>query len=183
MKKTVLKYGLISGGILGTLTAIITPLCLQSGAKGWVYSQFVGYTAMVLSFLAIFFGIRAYRENEGGGTITFARALGVGVLIALVASALYVIGWQIAYYGFIPDFGDRFAAITLENMRANGATAEELAKATRQMEQFKVWYRNPVMNVLITFVEVFPAGLVVSLISAAILRKRRDGGLPATAAA
>ncbi len=33
-------------------------------------------------------------------------------------------------------------------------------------------YNNPVMNVAVTFGEVFPIGLCVTLLSAAILRKK-----------
>ena len=82
---------------------------------------------MVLSFLAIFFGIRTYRQNVGGGAITFGRAFKVGILITLVTCAIYVIGWEIVYWGFIPDFGDTYAAHVLEKLRAEGASAERLA--------------------------------------------------------
>ncbi len=184
MKKTVLKYGFIAGAILGTLTAIVVPLCMRNGGLDNIaFSPLVGYAAMVLAFVAIFLGVRSYRENVGGGSITFGKAFKVGILIALIASACYVAGWEIAYWGFLPDFGDKYAAMTLEKMRAKGEPAEKIAAMEKQMEQFKVWYRNPVLNVLITFTEVFPVGFIVTLVSAAILRKKPDDGLPAAVAA
>lgn len=184
MKKTVLKYGFIAGAILGTLTAIVVPLCIKNvGLDSMVFSQVVGYSAMVLAFVAIFMGVRSYRENVGGGSISFGRAFKVGVLIALIGSACYVAGWEIAYWGFLPDFGDKYAAMTLEKMRAKGEPAEKIAAMEKQMEQFKEWYKNPLLNVLITFVEVFPVGLVVSLVSAAILRKKPEDGMRAAVAA
>jgi hypothetical protein len=184
VKKTVLKYGLIGGIILGAWTGIVVPLCLKNGGMGsFAFSHVVGYSAMVLAFVAIFMGVRSYRENVGGGSITFGRAFKIGILIAFIASASYVAGWEIAYWGFLPDFGDKYAAMTLEKMRAKGEPAEKIAAMEKQMEQFKEWYKNPLLNVLITFVEVFPVGFLVTLVSAAILRKKPDDGLPVAAAA
>jgi len=171
MLRTVLIFGFISGGVLALLTATLLPLCFN-GTLDFENSAPIGYSAMVLSFLGVFFGIRSYRENVAGGTISFGRAFKVGILIALVTCGIYVVGWEIVYWGFIPDFGDRYAALSLERMRAKGATADELAKAEQQMEQFKKLYKNPLFNVGVTFLEVFPLGLVMSLISAGILRKK-----------
>lgn len=181
MKKIVLKFGLISGAVLATFTGILMPFfCLSEdgGLDSPVASQVVGYSAMIVAFLAIFFGIRAYRENVGGGTITFGKAFQVGILIALVASAMYVIGWEIAFWGFMPDFGDKYAAVMLKKMKADGASEAELAAETAKMAEFARLYRNPLFNVGMTFVEVFPVGLLVTLISAGILKRRPDGGEP-----
>lgn len=180
MKKTVLLFGLISGGILATMTAIMMPLCMN-GTIDFRNSEILGYTSMALAFIAVFFGIRSYRERQGGGTITFGKAFQVGLLITLVTCAVYVIGWEIVYWNFIPDFGDKFAAYTLEKMRADGATAEALAKAQTDMARFRELYKNPLYNVGITFLEVFPVGLIVTLVSAAILRKKTPAA-PAAAA-
>jgi hypothetical protein len=171
MKKTVLTYGLISGGILAALTAIMVPACINGGIHP-TNSQLLGYTMMVLAFIAVFLGIRSYRERNNGGVITFGKAFKVGILITLVTCAMYVIGWEIVYWGFLPDFGDKYAAYTLEAMRADGATPAAIAEARANMEKFKELYKNPFFNVGITFLEVFPVGLIVTLVSAAILRKK-----------
>jgi hypothetical protein len=180
MKKIVLTHGLVSGLALATLTAIMVPLCMNANVD-LSYSQLVGYASMVLAFMAVFLGIRAYREKQGGA-ITFGRAFQVGILITLVTCAIYVIGWEIVFWGFLPDFGDKYAAYSLAKMQAGGASAQELAKATAEMERFKVLYRNPLFNVGMTFLEVFPVGLVVTLVSAAILRRKASPGAPATVA-
>jgi hypothetical protein len=181
LKRTVLTFGLISGGILAALTAILLPLCFN-GTIDFENSEWIGYSAMVLSFLAVFLGIRSYREKSGGA-ITFGRAFKVGILITLITCAVYVVGWEIVYWGFIPDFGDKYAALTLDRMRKNGAPAEEIAATEKQMESFKQWYKNPFLNVGITFLEVFPMGLLVTLISAGILRKKPQDGAPVAALA
>jgi len=171
MKKIVLTFGLISGFILATMTAIMVPMCMN-GRIDLDTSAVIGYTAMFLAFLLVYFGIRSYRDNIGGGAITFGRAFKVGILITLVTCAVYVISWEIVYFGFIPDFGDKYAALTLDKLRAEGATAAKIAAEQEKMETFKKLYRNPLFNIGMTFVEVFPVGLIMTLISAAILRRK-----------
>ena len=171
MKRIVLTFGLIPGVILATITAITVPLCMSSNVAPR-NSMALGYTMMALAFLTVFFGIRRYRDQESGGTITFGQAVKVGILIALVICAVYVIGWEIVYWGFLPDFGDKYAAYTIENMRAEGASAAAIAKAQADMARFAELYKNPVFNVGMTFLEVFPVGLIVTLVSAAILRRK-----------
>jgi len=180
MKRIVWKFGLIAGVIVAGMMAITVPLCMTQ-ALDFSISAAIGYSSMVLAFLAVFFGIRSYRDKVGGGAITFLRALGVGLLIALIGCAVYVVSWEIVFWGFMPDFADKYAAVSLEHLKAKGASAETLAAETAKMEEFKRLYQNPFFNVGMTFMEVFPVALIVTLVSAAILR--RKPGLPAAATA
>ena len=166
------------------MMAITMPLYL-TGRLASDHSEVLGYTTMVLAFLMTFFGIRSYRENNGG-TITFGRGFKIGLLITLIGSAMYVITWEIIYYGFFPNFADTYAAHAIEKAQASGASAAAIEKTRQQMARFKEWYKNPLINVGMTFVEVFPVGLVMTLISAGILRKVQTpvqfpDGRPATA--
>ena len=170
MTRTVLIFGLISGGILAAIMAITMPLYL-TGHLDSEHSEVVGYTSMILAFLLTFFGIRSYRENNGG-TITFGKAFKIGLLITLIASAMYVITWEIIYYGFFPNFADSYAAHAIEKARASGASAAAIEKTRQKMAQFKEWYKNPLINIGMTFIEVFPVGLIMTLVSAGILRRR-----------
>jgi hypothetical protein len=177
MKKTVLTFGLISGAVSSAMMLLNIPLVDRIGFDN---AELIGYTTIVLSFLLVFFGVRSYRDTVAGGALTFGRALGVGLLITLVSCACYVATWQLVYYRLAPDFGDRYAAHYLEQQRAAGATAEELATTARRMEEFKAPYRNPVVNAAITFLEPFPIGLAVSLITAGVLRRRSDSRVAVT---
>ena len=179
MTKIVLKYGLISGAVLAAFAAILTPIFCLNGSIDVQHSEIFGYTAMILAYLWVFFGIRSYRENMSGGTITFGKAFQVGILITLVVCAVYVISWEIVYYNFLPDFADRYATLTIAKMRAHGATAAAIQKAEQEMADFKRMYADPLINVALTFLEVFPVGLVMTVISAVILRKKRDGAVSA----
>lgn len=182
MKNIILKYGLGSGIILGAMTAIMLPLCMK-GVIDFSNSELLGYSTMVLCFLFVFFGIRGYREEIGGGSITFGRAFQVGIGITLVSCAIYVLAWEIVYYGFIPDFMDRYAEFTLQKMRDKGEAVDAIVAAEVQMAEFKEMYKNPLFNIAVTFMEVFPVGLIVTLVSAAILRKRPLDVAPAMEAA
>jgi hypothetical protein len=181
MKKTVLTFGLIGGAIMAAMMFATLPFMDKIGFdKG----EIVGYTTMILAFLLVFFGIRSYRENVSGGQITFGRAFAVGILITVVACVCYVVAWEIIYFKFMPDFVDKYASYMVEKVRASGASQQVIDAKLQQMESFKAMYDNPLINAAITFVEPFPIGLVVTLISAGILRKKplattRDEGQPA----
>ncbi|HEX9940731.1 MAG TPA: DUF4199 domain-containing protein [Thermoanaerobaculia bacterium] len=181
MQKIVLRFGLVSGAILLAMTSIMLPLCMR-GTIDFDNSEILGYSAMVLSFLLVFFGVRSYRDTVAGGAISFRRALGVGLLITLVTCAMYVIAWEIAYFNFFPDFLDQYSAHVLAKMRAAGESEAAIRKTTEQMATMAKYYKNPLFNSAITFMEVFPVGLIMSLVSAAILRRKPRQEAPAAVA-
>lgn len=181
MKRIVLTYGLISGVLLGIMVASM-PLWIEK-KMSLSNSEVVGYSSMVLAYLTVFFGIRAYRERTGGGSISFGKAFQVGILITLITCAVYVITWEIVYFNFIPDFADRYSAHVLNEMRAKGASAAKLAAEAQNMARFKELYANPFINAGMTFLEIFPVGLIMTLVSAAILRRKPGAGVPAPATA
>jgi hypothetical protein len=170
MKKVVLTFGLISGAISAGLMFATLPFIDKIGFDKGAY---VGYSAMVLAFLLVFFGIRSYRDNVSDGYISFGRAFSVGILITLISCVCYVIAWEIIYYTFMPDFWEKYSNYVLEKARSSGVSAEELARQTQSMKDFKVTFDNPLWNSLFTFTEPLPVGLLVTLISALILRRKR----------
>ena len=168
MKKTVLTFGLISGAVSSVMMLATLPFIDRIGFdKG----EILGYTTIVLSFLLVFFGVRSYRENNGG-TLTFGRGFTVGLLITLIACVCYVVTWEIIYFKLMPGFGEKYSAYAIEHLKASGASQQTIDASVKQMEGFKRMYDNPLMNAAITFTEPFPIGLVVTLISAAVLRKK-----------
>ena len=169
MKKTVLTFGLISGAISAAMMLATLPF---ADKIGWDKGEILGYTTIVLSALLVFFGVRSYRENVGGGRLTFGRGFAVGILITLISSACYVGTWEIIYYKLMPGFADKYAAHMVEHAQASGASQEKVVEALQKAKQFKEMYDNPAINVAWTFMEVFPIGLVVTLASAGILRKK-----------
>ena len=169
MKKTVITFGLISGVISSTLMLGTTAIVDRNGFdKGYI----LGYTAIVLSFLLVFFGIRSYRDNVAEGHITFGKAFAVGICITLISCVFYVVTWEVLYKTIFPDFMDKYSASMISKAQASGLSAQKLQAKMNDIQKMKVMYANPFYNVLFTFIEPFPVGLVIALISAAVLRKK-----------
>jgi hypothetical protein len=179
VKKTVITFGLISGVISSVLMLGSTSLVDRVGFdKGYI----LGYTAIVLSFLLVFFGIRSYRDNVAEGHITFGKAFAVGICITLISCVFYVVTWEFLYKTMFPDFMDKYSTYVISKAQASGLSAQALQAKIDEMQQMKVMYANPLYNALFTFIEPFPVGLGITLISAAVLRKKaRPSQAPAMA--
>ena len=169
MKTTVLTFGVISGVVAATLM-IANMLFIDS--IGFDRALYVGYTVIVISFLFVYFGIRSYRDNVLGGRISFAKGFKAGILITLISCVFYVAAWMVTYPRLFPDFGDKYAAYMVEDKRASGASQAEIDQTAKQGEEIKRMLENPLINAAVTFTEPFPVGLLVTLISAAVLRKQ-----------
>jgi hypothetical protein len=172
MKKTILTFGLISGAILSAMMLVTIRF---HDAIGFDRAEIIGYSSMVLAFLLIFFGVRSYRDNVAGGTVRFGRAFAVGALIGLVASLCYVATWEVMYFKFMPDFLTKYQAHILEKARSDGESAEAIARKKAEMDKFAELYKNPAINAGITLVEPLPVALIVALVSAGVLSRRRKG--------
>ena len=175
MKKIVLTFGLISGAIMSVIMLATVPFMDKAGTE---HGYVIGYTSMVLAFLLIYFGVRSYRDNVGGGGVSFGRALAVGALISLVASSCYVATWEVIYYKLSPNWIANYQAHEMEKARAAGASAEKLAKKKADLDSFAELYKNPAVNVAFTFLEPLPVALVMTLVTAGVLgrKKKRLGG-------
>jgi hypothetical protein len=167
MKKTVLIFGLISGAISSLMLLATVPFM-----NGSLRALIVGYTAIVLSFLLVFFGIRSYRDNAGNGQITFKKAFAVGICITLISCIFYVVTWEILYFNFMPDFMDNYGNHMIEKLKASGASPAAIQAQIEQVKKYKEIEDNPFLNAAMTFIEPFPIGLAITLISAAVLRRK-----------
>lgn len=173
------RVALIYGGIAGSV--IISVMILGralSGGEGAASGQLFGYLVMVVALSLIFFGVKQYRDRERGGAIAFMPAFLTGLAIAAVASVFYVIGWEIYLAATDYAFIDEYTAGVIEAKRAAGMSEEALSKLIVDMERMKDSYANPALRLPMTFIEIFPIGLLIALISAALLKK--PGVSPAT---
>ena len=166
-----MKFGLIAGAILSVTMVATMPFADRIGFDRMMW---VGYTNMIVAFLMVFFGIRSYRDNAAGGSITFGRGFKLGIAITLIASLCYVLTWEVLNYTVSSDFMEKYSAHMMEKERAAGATEAVLAAKRAEMEKFAELYKNPLFNAGMTFMEVFPVGLLATIVSAGILRRRRE---------
>jgi hypothetical protein len=169
VKKIIITFGLISGVISSVLMVCTMPFAHRIG---FGKALIVGYTSIVLSFLLVYFGIRSYRDNVADGHITFGKAFGVGLCITLISCVFYVGTWEVLYHTVYPDFMDTYAASMISKARASGLSAQAVQAKIDEIQQMKVRYANPLYNAMMTFIEPFPIGLLITLISSVVLRKK-----------
>ena len=172
MRKIILVNGLIAGAIASVMFMISHPL-LRNGTLDLNTGTLVGYTSMVVALSLIFFAIKTYRDQYANGTISFWGGFKIGLLISLIASMVYSASWEVYQAVADPDFIDFYKTCYLADLKSQGASVDEITKATEEIDQMMVMYQNPVLRVLMTMMEIFPVGLAISLIAATLLRKKQ----------
>lgn len=170
MKKTVLTFGLISGGIL-TAMMVIPPLISKDIAWSGA-GEIIGYATMVLAGIMVFMGVKSYRDNYNESVITFGKAFKVALLITLVSTIIYVLVWQILSETIYSDFMERYSAAMVKKAQESGLTPEQLAAKKAEMEQMAEMYKNPLFRIAITFIEPLPVGILMSLVAAFVFKKK-----------
>lgn len=175
MKRIVTRYGFIAGLIVTAWMVGSVAMCYSR--NNFEGNMMLGYASMVLAFSFIYVGIKSYRDQDKGGFISFGKAFKVGLIISLIASTMYVVVWLIDYYVFIPDFLEKYTAHVLNQTKAAGASQQEITAKTAEMANFKQMYKNPLMVVLITYAEILPVGLIISLICALLLKRKASESL------
>lgn len=171
MKKTIWTFGLISGAVLSGMMLLTLPFEVEIGLDN---AAVVGYATMVAAGLLIFFGIRSYRDNVGGGRIGFGRAMAVGALITAISSVCYTATWEALFFGK-PNFAAHFQEAELAHIRASGKSQAEIDKQLADMQRFSEMYKNPAINAAFTFLEPLPVGLIIALVSAGTLSRKKRG--------
>jgi len=181
MKKNVIIYGFIAGIVVSALMLInVNSISHREGNFDYDRSLLIGYASMLIAFSLVFVGIRNYRNKYNNGVISFGKAFKLGIMIVLISSTIYVVAWLIDYFFFIPDFVEKYSAHMLERLRASGASRLEIDKQTKEMADMATMLNNPLYNAMMTYMEILPVGLVVTLISSLILKRK---SLPAPAEA
>ncbi|HEX2605931.1 MAG TPA: DUF4199 domain-containing protein [Flavisolibacter sp.] len=173
MKRTVTTFGLIAGLILTVFLCISVPFMKHQSADSVATSMFVGYTVQLLTFSLIFFAIRQYRDKYSNGLISFGKAFRIGLWISLIGAAFYVMTWAILYHTLLPDYLDTWGAVQVQEAVKKGARQEELAAIREQLADAKRMYSTWWGFAGITLMEILPSGLLVTLISALILKRKR----------
>jgi hypothetical protein len=173
MKKNIIIYGLIAG-IVVSIVMLFTVNYIShcEGNVDYGTSMLIGYASMLIAFSLVFVGIRNYRDKYNEGVISFGKAFKIGIMMVLIASTIYVIAWLVDYFFFIPDFAEKYSAHTLDKLKESGASQVEIDKQTKEMANFVRMYKNPFFNAMMTYVEILPVGLIVTIISSLILKRK-----------
>ncbi len=171
MKRTITVFGLIAGVILAAFLFISMPMMDHADPDSLAISMFVNYTVQFLTFSLIFFAIRQYRDKYNNGIITFGKGFRIGLGISLIGSLFYILAWAIIYTTILPDFMDTYGRVMTEAAIKKGASAAEIAEIQQEVADGKAMYSTWYGFAGITLMEIFPTGLIVSLISALILKR------------
>jgi len=180
MKRVVLTFGLLAGAVIAALVWITAWAC-DRDMISFDNLEFVGYASMLIALTMVFFGIKSYRDNYGNGKITFWKGMQIGLLISLIAGVLYYAGavsYNLANPNFQIRFMEKYTEHTVGKLKEQNAPQEKIDAAIAEVELFKRLFQNPVLFFLVCMVEILPVGIIVSLKSAGLLRKREL--LPAT---
>jgi hypothetical protein len=165
-----MKYALIYGGIAGAIVVSIISATIAMGMPTHNTSVLIGYLIMLAALSLIFVGVKRYRDVECGGVIRFGRAFGLGLGMAVVAAVIYAIGWEVFVAVTGLDFMAGYTRDIIEGMRAEGASQAAIDAKLVEMREMSAMFANPVYRIPMIFIEIFPVGLLVALVSAALLR-------------
>lgn len=166
-----MRYALTYGSLAGlVILAIFIPALVLLDQ----HSMAVGYLIMLVGLTLVFVGMKRFRDVERGGVVKFLPAFLVGLGISLVASLIYMIGWELYMastdYALLEDY---FAA-ELRGLQGAGLSAAELARRTGELTAMRAQILgNMPLRIGMIFLEIFPVGLLVSLVSAALIRNPR----------
>lgn len=169
MTKLVLIFGSIAGLICGGMFFLNMPADAEAAMKQMENGQLIGYATMIISLSSIFFAVKQYRDTYLGGNISFGKAFLVGLYITLVAGVIYVIAWEIYYTNFATDFTEFYLEHLKSQMAKDGMTEAAIAtELAPQAEMMTMYNENMPFRLGLTFLEIFPVGVLISLISAGL---------------
>ena len=147
--------------------------CGSGDMDGGSSSMIIGFSAMVVAFSFIFIGIKNFRDKQNGGTITFGKAFLLGFMISLIASTIYVITWAVEFHTVLPDFMDKYSAMQVKQLHESGLSGAALDAKIKSIESDNYSYKhNPFVFAMYTYSEILPVGIIVTLISALILKRK-----------
>lgn len=171
MLKHILRYGIFAGLLVGAQLLITT--LLYKNDPTFESSMWIGFGSMILAFGFIYVGIANFRKEQPGQRIGFGQAFQIGLGISAVASLLYLLVWAFEYNFIFPDFMERYTETMLEKAKAENLSAADLQAKTEEMRNYKELYKNPLWFSLMTLAEIFPIGLILSLVFAGLMFTRK----------
>lgn len=171
MKRTILVFGLLAGAVVSGLM-LVTMQLAKGNPSHFEWGMVVGYTTMLLAFTFIFVGIRSYRDRYRQGRLTFGEGFRIGLGIAVIASVFYTLTWAVMYKTIYPNYLQDYTQYALEKMRAEGKTSAEISAAKAEFDRTFADYDTWPVLLGYTFLEIFPVGLLVTLVCAGVLRRK-----------
>ena len=172
MKKQALIYFGLLAGLINILFWFLFRSLFQSQESDFNVGEILGYAAMLLALSTVFFGVKRYRDTTLGGKISFVQAFVNGLIVVLVAAAIYVIGWEIYYPNFASDFSQEYSDYLITKYESQGLSEAEILTKKEEMATWMERYESPFYRIPMTLMEILPLGMVISVVSALILKRK-----------
>lgn len=170
MKQTTLRYGLYATALLVALSAV--DFFIIAKLAGPASQEIAGYLTMLLSMIFVFIGIRHYRDQVNGGTLSFVQGLKIGLLIIIIPSVCFGL-FDILYTEVIhPGWMNEYYTAYAERLKTSTAP-DKLEAALQKLKEEKEMFSNPFVQFLLMSLTVFIVGFIVTIISAITLRRNK----------
>jgi hypothetical protein len=182
MKAIVIKYGLISASIIIFIS--LGHYILTGGEMNFELGEVIGYSSMIISMVAVYFGIRNYRDNHLQGEISFGKAFAVGAAISCVAGLIFGVYVYVLIEYITPDFGEKYMAYYIDQIKNSGASADQIKKQLDEVAAMQkgVFGQNWFQGILMFFT-VFPIGLILTFLFSFLLKTKKKDSVYSTHAA
>lgn len=170
--KTIFKRFGIYAALFELAFFVISWTLISITNAGFDTQEIIGYTGIFLCLSFIYFGIRYYRDQVNGGGITFTEGLKLGLLIMLVPAVCFALTDTLYIILIDPHYYEKYAGHMINEIRKTTPAAQLPAKL-KEMKAEMDFYSSPFMNFIIMFLTVAAIGILVTLVSALMLKRRR----------
>ena len=170
MKSAVVRYGLIAGAIIFVMNTVWWGI--NGGEMNMDTAEISGWVSMLLALSMVYVGIRAHRVAQEDKSVKFGTAFAIGALISLIATVVWVGGWEIMMAGQMTEFMVKYGEHVVAGMIDAGATAAEITAAELENAEWTELLKNPFYRVLMSASEILPVGLLVTIIASVVESRR-----------
>ncbi|MBD0287950.1 MAG: DUF4199 domain-containing protein [Flavisolibacter sp.] len=170
MRKTALRFGLY--GIYTILAFfLLSWLIFNQRTENYEAQEIAGWAGILLSVIFVYFGLKYYRDKQNNGSLNFGEGLKLGMLIVLFPSVAFAI-FDVVYVMVLdPQFFDKYYTYQVEQIR-NTVPASELAQRMKELQQQRDMFSSPLVQFIVMFLSVFVTGLIVTIISTLLLKRK-----------
>jgi hypothetical protein len=175
MKNSIIQYGLIGGIVVSVL--FLGPIVIDANSymdpEKMRSGEIIGYSIMVLSMLSVYFGIRAYRKNYNKAEFSFLKGLAVGLQITVLANVIFyaanVLLYEVISPNFLAEFGTNYKQYIIDSVPDEASKL----KVAREFESQASVLENSYLYALVMASSTFFIGIIISLISALVLKRSK----------
>ncbi len=168
MYRSILLFGLIAGVWVATLTLIGTTVANPIVPD--LFDSVVNVCTILGMLGVVLYAIKHVRDRQPDAKINFPPAVVVGFGVSLLASAVYVMAWEIYFFANDYTFARLYSEGLIDRAQLLGITDSELALIMEAQSQSVELFNNAFFRVTSRFLGMFTVGGLVSLVGAFVLR-------------